>query len=335
MFPERVGKVFIDGVIDPSDYTQSQPYLGWDLDISDAEATWDGFLTACAEAGPSGCNFTQASDTKDTLNTKVNNIIDALYHGWNSTSQYSQIEFAESVFQYLYTPGRWSDLATELNHYWESLFGGPSATRRSMLTKRSSKRRINPLSHIKRFKPFQLSDGSWYGAERLSLAQSKEGGIVMGDYSIVAIVCSDSVDTIGATTTDVFHEMVRVSQNVSKKWGANFNPRFFCHSWSSRAIERYSGPWNKTTANPVVVIGNQADPITPYRSAKLLASAAYLSNSARLVQRWDFGHTSGSEGKPYFHLFCDTTNWWHHSIILHRQPDRKLHQQWHPSYRRT
>lgn len=121
------------------------------------------------------------------------------------------------------------------------------------------------------------------------------GAYELNDYSIVAIYCGDTADPVGATTKDVFNEIVRVSQTVSHKFGATFNARFFCHRWSTRAVERYQGPFNKKPKNPVLVIGNEADPITPFRSAKLVASPQYLNDSARLVQQWDFGHTSGAE----------------------------------------
>ena len=115
------------------------------------------------------------------------------------------------------------------------------------------------------------------------------------DWSIIAISCGDSADPIGATTKDVFNELVRVSQVVSHKFGILFNRRSYCHRWSSRAVERYQGPFNKKPKNIVLVIGNQADPITPFRSAKLVASQEYLGSNARLVQQWDFGHTTLAE----------------------------------------
>jgi len=121
------------------------------------------------------------------------------------------------------------------------------------------------------------------------------GAYALNDYLVVAVFCGDSADPIGATTKDVFNEIVRVSQAVSHKFGSTFNERFFCHRWSSRAVERYQGPFNRKPKNAVLVIGNQADPITPFRSAKLVASQQYLGDSARLVQQWDFGHTTLAE----------------------------------------
>ena len=141
--------------------------------------------------------------------------------------------------------------------------------------------------------PFTKAGGSVLPqSDNDPLSGTDYGGYKMSDYSIVAILCGDSADPSKATTKDIFNEIVRVSQAVSHKFGPIFNPRSFCHRWSSRAVERYQGPFNKKPKNVVLVIGNQADPITPFRSAKLVASQQCLGINARLVQQWDFGHTS-------------------------------------------
>jgi predicted esterase len=55
-------------------------------------------------------------------------------------------------------------------------------------------------------------------------------------------------------------------------------------------VERFTGPWNHTLATPILVIGNRADPITPYVHAKRVADL--LGDSAILIEQDDFGHTS-------------------------------------------
>ena len=137
--------------------------------------------------------------------------------------------------------------------------------------------------------PFMNPGGSILPQSDNGLLSGADFGYKIFNYSIVAIFCGDSADPDKATTKDAFNEMVRVSQVVSHKFGSAFNPRFF---WSSRAVEQYQGPFNKIPKNVVLGIGNQADPITPFRSAKLDASQKYLGNNSRLVQQWDFGHTS-------------------------------------------
>jgi pimeloyl-ACP methyl ester carboxylesterase len=64
-----------------------------------------------------------------------------------------------------------------------------------------------------------------------------------------------------------------------------------CADWPFADSDRYTGPWNHATANPVLVVGNQFDPATPYAGAQTLASTL---PGARLLTLRVWGHTSGS-----------------------------------------
>lgn len=103
MFPQRTGKVILDGVVDPSDWALYQPYLGWDSDIADTEATYKGFTEACAAAGPSGCSFaTSSTETAADIDARIESILSRTYGTWNDPGMYSQNGIAESIFSYLY-----------------------------------------------------------------------------------------------------------------------------------------------------------------------------------------------------------------------------------------
>jgi pimeloyl-ACP methyl ester carboxylesterase len=65
-----------------------------------------------------------------------------------------------------------------------------------------------------------------------------------------------------------------------------------CASWSASAADRYAGPWNRRTANLVLVVGNTYDPNTPYQGA--VAMARQLAR-ARLLTLDGYGHTSGAD----------------------------------------
>ena len=65
--------------------------------------------------------------------------------------------------------------------------------------------------------------------------------------------------------------------------------RAICAVWHHTDAARYMGPFNRRTANPVLVVGNLFDPATPYQGAQTVATL--LPNSALLtVHGW--GHTS-------------------------------------------
>ncbi len=61
-----------------------------------------------------------------------------------------------------------------------------------------------------------------------------------------------------------------------------------CGSWPATAADRYNGPWDRRTANPVLVTSTTHDPSTPYRGAKAMAQRL---SRARLLTVDGYGHT--------------------------------------------
>lgn len=75
--------------------------------------------------------------------------------------------------------------------------------------------------------------------------------------------------------------------------GSRFGPLWWwsnagCAAWPVNR-DRYAGPWSTRTANPVLVVGNRFDPSTAYSGAQ--ASARYLHGS-RLLTYAGWGHTA-------------------------------------------
>ncbi|UGS38040.1 alpha/beta fold hydrolase [Capillimicrobium parvum] len=64
-----------------------------------------------------------------------------------------------------------------------------------------------------------------------------------------------------------------------------------CASWRAKAADRYSGPWDRRTAHPVLVVNNTYDPASPYRAA--VAMARRLAR-ARLLTVDGYGHIVGT-----------------------------------------
>lgn len=70
MFPERVERMVIDGVMDIGDYYGG----GWRRSLVDADAVVDGFFTYCA--GSADCAFT--SDTPSAVEKRLHALLDAV-----------------------------------------------------------------------------------------------------------------------------------------------------------------------------------------------------------------------------------------------------------------
>ena len=66
-------------------------------------------------------------------------------------------------------------------------------------------------------------------------------------------------------------------------------PMEACAQWPVLARDRYTGPFNRPTAAPILVVGNTVDPATPYQDA--VAMSHDLAN-ARLLTVDGYGHTA-------------------------------------------
>ena len=99
-----------------------------------------------------------------------------------------------------------------------------------------------------------------------------------------AILCSESPSPRAAAYPSLARFAFRRSGplGVLKVWET-----LPCASWPAIAADRYAGPWDRRTANPVLVTNNTVDPNTPYRGAK--AMVRELAR-ARLLTVDGYGH---------------------------------------------
>ena len=65
-----------------------------------------------------------------------------------------------------------------------------------------------------------------------------------------------------------------------------------CASWPTRSANRYTGPWNATTQNPILLIGTRFDPNTPLANARL---AERRLGNAVLLTHDGYGRTSHAD----------------------------------------
>ena len=109
--------------------------------------------------------------------------------------------------------------------------------------------------------------------------------------SQTAIICADSPARQGP---DAWPQVIARLTHISAWAGlfvgwSNWAP---CASWPARSAERYTGPWNRPTKIPLLLIGTTADPGTPYVNARRVAS---LLGNAVLLTHVGYGHTSEAD----------------------------------------
>ncbi|KAL1943423.1 hypothetical protein VTO73DRAFT_4498 [Trametes versicolor] len=259
LFPERVGRVILDGVLDPTLIATEETTTIWPQQLADTDKVYEAFVTGCALAGPEGCPIASpnasASDVDATIQALLQDARDAARK--DASAPVTSADIRQGLLSAMYFPEEWAELAN--------------------------------TTYPKILAAVQAGLG---GLTRRILQQS--GGNSTRSYSGTAIACSDSVDRRGTTMEDVFKDLVTATQNAdpgshkfSAAWPATFN---YCPFWPVRAVERYQGPFNKKFANKVLVVSNLLDPATPLKGAQALIEL--LGDSATLIVQEGFGHTS-------------------------------------------
>jgi TAP-like protein len=103
-----------------------------------------------------------------------------------------------------------------------------------------------------------------------------------------AVECTDSVNP---TNPWVWPRYARRADRLAGPFGSPWI--FFsqpCATWPASDPDRYQGPWDRQTANPILLIGNSlGDPATPYEDAQ---STERLLADARLLTLETFGHAA-------------------------------------------
>ncbi|CAE6462105.1 unnamed protein product [Rhizoctonia solani] len=118
-----------------------------------------------------------------------------------------------------------------------------------------------------------------------------------GDLYRYAVTCLDSLPFDGPSTWPTAEKLADAAINrirdVSPHFGisaALSEADGGCEFWPAKGVERFTGPWNHTLANPILVASTMVDPITPLTSAKLVNQL--LGNSSRLLIQNNAGHVT-------------------------------------------
>lgn len=141
-------------------------------------------------------------------------------------------------------------------------------------------------------------------AKVLASAMGGDGEPLLTDYKFMygriytdaerqAISCNDAVQLPPgqAPSTEAFvDELLGTVRNVSR-FGMTVvttSPDSWCQYWPVDPPERFTGPWNHTLSNPILLLTTTGDPITPIDSA--LGVKELLGDSARLAILDAAGH---------------------------------------------
>ncbi|KZO93929.1 alpha/beta-hydrolase [Calocera viscosa TUFC12733] len=282
MFPELAHRILLDGVSNAVSFTTDIYKHGW-IGTEDTNKVWQGFLTACAEAGPDGCALAHPQSTAKEIEGRIDALADKLitsplpvpFTGLNS-GIVAASDITAAIFSSMYKPAIWPKLAKALAAA-EKGDGAPLAD-------------LNGFSDIAAMtRPTSMLDNIF----------NRHMGTLGGVVPSAAITCSDTDPSTMLSKPDA-EDFMDYSRELEKRsvtgarWAQAIPGK--CRFWNVTAREAYRGPWTvedgfKKTKHPVLFLGNTADPVTPLISARTM-SKNFGNESASLLIQDGFGHCS-------------------------------------------
>nr|POE87334.1 putative hydrolase [Quercus suber] len=273
LFPDRVGRIVLDGVLDAEVYAAPASSGS----IEDADAVFDLFFVYCAEAGAPRCAVARKGDTAAEIRKRVeedlNNLREQPLVGINPINKtpaiftWSQVQ--KVIFMTLYGPIRSFPMLAEIFNALHRV-----DDQAELLA-------MPQLHSLFGFQPFCRSGP----------ASSFDSGDAQ-----FSIMCSDKHHSVNATSNELlsyFEELASISTFADVYMdvilGCNGWPvepaqlPFFQDSIASEAIK---------TSFPLLFVSNSYDPITPLRSG--LKMAQKFDRAGFLEQKGQ-GHCSVAE----------------------------------------
>ncbi|KAL3490310.1 hypothetical protein BJX62DRAFT_252110 [Aspergillus germanicus] len=277
-FPERVGKIVLDGVFDAEanseTYTSQLPHD--ELYVRDAIANFDAMCTA---AGPDACGLVLSPGNNSanlSITSRLANLQESLYHTpipapdgtWSTTAGI----FSFFMYSYLKLPPTWP-IVTSAVRALETGDAGPFAT---LLT----------------------------GATTTSV--TNESAPATGSLAGWPIQCTDNAPSNQTSLREVGKLILDVSFAEETPWlNADLSTLAFCRNFPNRrpqvpnvgAEKLVNGETNEILAarnTSILIVNALHDPTTPVSSAARLHE--WLPTSSQLVTRRGPGHTTISLG---------------------------------------
>jgi len=277
LFPAKVRAMVLDGNVDPVQWATgtggSAAVLGTFLRMRSDEgsaAALSAFLDLCGRAPASSCAFSAGSPaaTRARFATLLNRL--ARHPVTMAGTTYTKSVAVGTVVNDLYDAvpipdlgdSGWSITATVLEDLWAATSGAPAPA-----TIPPPPARDFPLA--------------------ASGVQADAGEPYSGVESVLGVLCSDSPNP---RDPDQYPAQAALASARSGIVGPDWAwITEACAKWPVLARDRFTGPFNRPTAAPILVVGITVDPATPYQDS--VAMSHELAD-ARLLTVDGYGHTA-------------------------------------------
>ncbi|KAH7341494.1 hypothetical protein B0J17DRAFT_646788 [Rhizoctonia solani] len=256
MFPDRIGRGMIEGIANPLLWVTQYSHMWMDDWIQDADKSYQWFLDSCIKAGEARCAIAKGHQSPRSLDSHIEAFIDRVYARPMASSNSIVPAYLtggvirSSLYNTLLSPATWTNFTSQLQSAME---GDPAPL-------------LNRL----------LPDPSRDPLDKAELAR-------------YAITCADSPQFNGTNSFPTPESLARNTlnriKNISRYFGGSPGTTDIdggCQFWPVDSAEKFTGPLNKTLANPILIV------ITPLSSAQLVHKL--LGNSSRLITVNSTGH---------------------------------------------
>ena len=283
LFPKKVRALVLDSAIDPVEWTTGErPGDGRTQPVTYRVGHFDGsqdalesFLQECAAANDA-CAFNEPGAGAEDLLNKYEELLQRLRQGPAEVSdggQTREVTYQDAVVittSLLYDAQQSPTLAQFLQDLYEA---------------------TNPAQRRAAAPPPEVDVPEVPDRPRLQPAEET----YLGYEWFHGVTCADADNP---SSQSAWSRYARQADERTPGFGSLWT--YFstpCATWPAEDPDRYAGPWNKETANPLLVIGNrQGDPATPYDDARTTAERRLAD--ARLLTLNSFGHTA-AYGEPF------------------------------------
>lgn len=260
MFPNEINRLAIDGVPNVFNYYEGL----WNHKLVDTDGALVGFFTECVKSGVDNCKLASlVSQSEEDLKTVVMQWAERLKINPIPVANASpprlltHTDVLTAFFENMYSPRSWPRLA-------DGLYAS-----------------IKEGNHTYFLQPINLHPNIYPGGEE--------------PY---AIACGDARGSTPSPEDDwsieQLEKFMQKSSGESRYFSAFFSELapMCLGSWKFRGVERYNGSFRVNTSFPLLVLGNDFDPVTSGRYADMMS--AEFSGSVS-VRRAGYGHCSNSQ----------------------------------------
>src|SRR5690625_5013416 len=265
LFPDRIRTMVLDGTVDPDAWVGEGDERSLGRRMGQAVATdetYHEFLRLCGEAGPQDCALAGLGDPEQV----VEDLFDQLKENPaevpmpdGSTTEIGYDDAVYLVFQSMYSPTQWSDLAATLAALVE-----PEQQNRAFSTQSTGADSIRDFLRKIGF----LQDYASVGGALASMCMDTHNPGTLADYPAQAAAAEEEAPHFGPARAWVGSQCETVGVSDS---------------------DAYTGPWEQSSDAPVLVIGTRYDPATPYEFTEPYAEK--WPNASMLTVE-GYGHTT-------------------------------------------